>query len=254
MPTTYPRSPVVDDLVAEQQSFADLLARLAPGDWDRPSAAAGWTVRDQVAHLADTEEVAADTITGGPRRFPRAVSAFATAEEFTEAGCRRGRSLTVPTLISWWQLATARTVSLLRAADPDQRVDWGFGMPARTFAAARIMEHWAHRLDITVALGLPVAVSERLRHIAWLGLQSLPYALARARVARPSGHTLRLELTGPSGERAVLGPADATDVIDGSLLAWCRVAVRRPRASDVAELTATGPHAKLAIEHARAYL
>ena len=265
MPSTYPTGdrphagaqrdlPVVADLATEQRSFARLLARLAPADYERPSAAPGWTIRDQVAHLADTEEVAADTILGGPRAFRRSVSAFPTAEAFTAAGCRRGRDMATAELTAWWQDAAATTLSLLRDMAPDRRVDWGFGMAARTLAAARLMEHWAHRLDITESLGLPVVVSGRLWHVADLALQTLPYALARARVRRPVDRTLRLELTEPSGAGPVLGPPDATDVLRGPLLAWCRVAVRRPAPADRSRLTATGPLAESALTHARAYL
>ncbi|MEV7143103.1 maleylpyruvate isomerase family mycothiol-dependent enzyme [Streptomyces tauricus] len=262
------------DLADEQREFAKLLGALGDADWQRPSAADGWTVADQVAHLADTEEVAADTLADGPRAFAKTVPRYATAEDFTAAGCRRGDGLTPQDLTAWWDRAAARTRRLLAGRAATDRVAWGFGMTAETFATARLMEHWAHGLDIRDALGLPVDETPRLRRIAVLGHSTLSYALALARVSRPQGRSLRLELTERDGTGHVVGPADATDVLRGPLLAWCRVATRRSRASPAAptapgattapgastastagsELTAEGELAQLALLHARAYL
>lgn len=241
------------DLVLEQQAFADLLDRIDGAGWDRASAAAGWTFRDQVAHLADTEEVAADTLVGGPRTFADAVSGYPSAEHFTAAGCRRGDGLSPAELLDWWAAASARTRGLLADRDPDQRVAWGFGMSTRTFVVARQTEHWAHGLDIADALGVGVAEAPRLRHVAGLGLAALRYALARARVRWPAGRSLRLELTG-NGTTYELGAADATDVLSGPLLHWCRVATRRADRGAPVRLTSRGELAELAAVHARAYL
>jgi uncharacterized protein (TIGR03084 family) len=242
------------DLAAEQQALAAVLASLRTRDWERPSAAAGWTVRDQVAHLADTEEVAADTLAGGPRNFARAVSGYRTAEQFTAAGCRRGHGRPPGELIDWWTRSSARTREVLAGRDPADRVAWGLGMSAQSFAAARLMEHWAHGLDISDALALPVAEAPRLRHVAALGLATLRYALARARVGWPAGRTLRLELTGADGTRHEFGAPDATDVLRGPLIHWCRTAVQRTAGGAPAGLAPAGELAELAAAHARAYL
>jgi uncharacterized protein (TIGR03083 family) len=42
---------------SERASLTDALAGLQPADWDRPSLAAGWTVRDVVAHMIVTAEM-----------------------------------------------------------------------------------------------------------------------------------------------------------------------------------------------------
>ncbi|MEU7530715.1 maleylpyruvate isomerase family mycothiol-dependent enzyme [Saccharothrix sp. NPDC042600] len=240
------------DLADEQRAFAALLDALASADWERPSAAPGWTVRDQVAHLADTEEVAADTLLDGPRAFRRALGGFATAEDFTAAGCRRADGMSPTDLVSWWAGAAARTREALGRRDPQERVAWGFGLSARVFATARLMEHWAHGLDIADALGLPVPETPRLLRVAELGLATLRYALARAGTRWPAGHTLRLELRAHDGALHRLGPEDATDVLRGPLAAWCRTATRR--AGGRRPFETDGPLAALATTHARAYL
>jgi uncharacterized protein (TIGR03083 family) len=56
---------------AERIATADALAALPPADWDRPSLCAGWTVRDVVAHMIDSQTVTP------PRFFARfAASGF----------------------------------------------------------------------------------------------------------------------------------------------------------------------------------
>ncbi|MEV0218296.1 maleylpyruvate isomerase family mycothiol-dependent enzyme [Streptomyces sp. NPDC050704] len=241
------------DLADEQREFAALLETLGDTDWHRASAADGWTVADQVAHLADTEEVAVDTLADGPRAFAETVPRYPTAEDFTAAGCRRGDGLSPEDLTAWWDRAGTRSRLLMAEHAPTDRVAWGFGMTAETFATARLMEHWAHGLDIRDALGLPVDEAARLRRIADLGHSTLRYALARARVPWPQGRTLRLELVARDGTGHAVGPADATDVLSGPLLAWCRVATRRSRGTPAA-LRADGELAELALLHARAYL
>ena len=228
------------DLDREQLAFADLLKTIGDDDWERPSAAAGWALRDQVAHLADTEEVAADTMTGGPRAFANAVSRYRTAEQFTAAGCRRGDGLSPIDLFDWWARASARTRRLLGERESSERVAWGLGMSVQTFAAARLMEHWAHGLDISDALDIPVVDTPRLRHVAALGLATLRYALGRSRVPWPADRTLRLELTGTDGARYEFGPGDAADVLRGPLLQWCCAATRRPAPSGLPALESDG--------------
>lgn len=261
-------------LRAEHRRLANRLEGLSPDQWRRPSAAAGWSVRDQVAHLADTDEVAADTVLGGPRCFRLAVAGFRTAEDFTEAGCRRADDLSHPELLVWWRRAAHRTEQVLDAVAADDRVAWGLGMSAETFVVARLMEHWAHGLDITDALAGDAAGTRPRAAadpdsghgpalIAELGRVTLPYALARARIRRPVGRGLRLELIDETGRDVVLGPprGESVDVVRGSLTAWCRVATRR--ADRVVtdggppwrlRLETEGSLAELAADHACAYL
>ncbi len=267
-------------LRTEQRRLAERLSTLSPEQWRQESAADGWSVRDQVAHLADTEEVAADSVLDGPRCFRVAVAGFRTAEDFTHDGCRRADGLSSAQLVDWWRRASQRTVEVLAATAADARVAWGLGMSVETFVVARLMEHWAHGLDISDALDIadardagdlaspnPVYADRggrpELVLIADLGRATLPYALARARIPRPTGRELRLELVDEVGRTTVLGPplGDSIDVVRGSLTAWCRVATRRAD-RDVADggppwrsrLSAEGSLAELAVYHACAYL
>ena len=80
---------VVRDLEAQHRVLDHLLDGCTDADLDLPTPADGWAVRHQLAHLADTDEVAADTVHAGPRRFDVVVRTVRSAEEFTAAGVAR---------------------------------------------------------------------------------------------------------------------------------------------------------------------
>ena len=246
----------VDDLEAEQASLDEVLTGLADADWLRPTPATGWDVRDQVAHLADTDEVARDTLTEGPRAFATEVPKHQRGEDFTEAGCDRGRAMAPAQVLAWRRQAAGDLRAALRAADPAVRVPWGLGMGLRAFVTARLMEHWAHGLDVRAAVGADARDTERLRHVAWIASNALPYALRVAGVEPPADHSVRFELTAPAGpdQTWTFGPADATDVVRGPAGEWCRLAVQRIRRDQAPGLVADGPLAELALAHARAFL
>jgi uncharacterized protein (TIGR03084 family) len=244
----------VDVLEAEQRDLHRLLEALAADDWARPTPAAGWDVRDQVSHLAHTEEVALDTLTGGPRNLAAEVERCGGGDAFTEWGCDQGRGKTPHAVLDWWWQASGRMRAGLRQADTAARVRWGLGMSWRSFVTARLMEHWAHGLDVRAAVGAPAPDTDRLQHVAWIGVGALPYAFSVAGVEPPEGHTLRVELVGPAGQRWAYGPPDATDLISGPAGQWCRVAVQRLPRADAHELKGEGPLAKLALDNARAFL
>lgn len=245
---------ILADYEAEQRSLYEVLCGLGDDQWLLPTPAEGWDVRDSVSHLADTEEVAVDTMTDGPRSLNVDVARFPTGEAFTEAGCERGRALSGPAVREWWCTAAARCRAELASFDRSARVPWGLGMGWRAFVTARLMEHWAHGLDIRAAVGAPADDTDRLRHIAWICTNAVPYAFHVAGVTAPEGRTLRLEVTGPKGEVWGYGPDDATDRITGPAGQWCRLAVQRITRDEAPDLVAVGPLADLALTSARAFL
>lgn len=250
---------VLEDFTAEQTELYQLLQTLDEKDWERPSPATGWDVRDQVAHLAHTEEVARDTATGGPRTLSVEAARYPTSEAFTEAGCEQGRRLTAAEVLDWWWTAAARNREALASIDTTARIPWGLGMGWRAFVTARLMEHWAHGLDIRTAVGRDGQDTARLRHVAWIGVNALPYAFGVAGVEAPAGRTLLVELMAPpgcevDGDVWAFGPADATDRLAGPAGEWCRRAVQRATVAETPNLVADGPLAELALRCARAFL
>jgi len=242
----------IDELQAEQTDLESLLTNLPLESWLLPTPAAGWEVRDQVSHLADTEDIAHDTASGGPRQLNEEALTFPSPEAFTASGCEKGQRMTGEEVLRWWVEGAARTRGVLETLDPKTRVPWGLGMSARTLATARLMETWAHGLDIRAALGEPPNETPRLRSVAWLIVQALPYAFRHAKREPPPG-TLRVDLDF-NGERWSYGPEEADATITGPAGEFCRVGVQRLALDDAVGLKAQGALAEEFLKVARAFL
>ena len=246
------RDALVDDLAAEQGELLAVVEALGPDDWLRPTPAWGWDVRDTIAHLAATDEMAIETMEGGAGALNAVADAAASTADVTYQGVLRGRRLSGAAVARWWSRTQIAERQALRALAPDARVPWGLGMRAPSFVTARLMETWAHGLDVRAAVGATAIDTERLAHIAWLGTRALPYAYSVAGTEMPA-EPLRVELVLPSGALWTWGPGNAPSRITGTAGEYCRVFVQRIRLADTA-LVAEGDAAQEALEVARAFL
>ena len=244
---------LLDDLAAEQHALVDVLHSVTGDTWFSATPARGWDLRDTVSHLADTDEIAVDTCTGGNRPLNEFAQDLSTAEDVTLWGVLRGRRLPGVEVLAWWETTQSAERAVLAELDPSMRVPWGLGMRVPSFITARLMETWAHGLDVRTTLGVDAPDTDRLRHIAWLAIRALPYAFGVAGVELPTT-AIRFELRGPDGDVWTFGPPDATDCIRGDAGEFCRVFVQRLARSDAVTLVAEGDAADAALDVARAYL
>jgi uncharacterized protein (TIGR03084 family) len=253
-PETTDFGSLLDALAREQTGLQTELGNLATDDWFRPTPAKGWDVRDTVAHLADIDEIAIDTCTAGPRPLNDFAAQFASPEDTTLWGVLRGRRRSGREVLTWWEDTSSRERDVLAGVDAAMRIPWGIGMRRQSLVTARLMETWAHGLDVREAVGLPVVDSDRLRHVAWLGYRALPYAFSFAGRERPPGE-LRVEVTSPSGDEIwEYGPADAPNRITGPAGELCRLYAHRISRDEARGLAAEGDGAVAALEVARAFL
>lgn len=239
---------VVDDLAAEQERLESLLDALTPEQWQSPSAASGWSVADVVLHLAQTEELVTASIANAGRAdlWDRGDQPLDAAVDDAVRADRAPAAV----IFDRWQAARRASLEALRSADPQQRVPWAATpLKPMVLATTRLAEHWAHGLDITDPLGLAFPDTDRLRHIAWLGHRTLPYAFE---VAGLEPHEIRCELTAPDGSTWTYGPDSADSVVRGPAGHFCRVGARRLAPADSALVT-EGPHAAAAIRVLRNY-
>jgi uncharacterized protein (TIGR03084 family) len=243
---------IVGDLEAEQRDLQSVIAALDADQWLAPTPAWGWDVRDTISHLADIDEMAIDTARGGPYAINEVAQRAASSADVTYQGVLRGRRLTGPGVAAWWDRTAAAERAVLLDLSPDARIPWGIGMRAPSFVTARLMETWAHGLDVRAALGVPAVDTDRLAHVAWLATRALPYAYTVAGIEPPTA-ALRVELTLPSGAAWTYGPPDATDRITGLAGDYCRVFVHRRRGAD-SNLVIEGVVARSAVAVARAFL
>lgn len=240
---------ILSDLVAEQQFLDQFLQRISLKDWDRATPAAGWTIRDTISHLADSEELTAGILSGTAdlQRYRATHDLDGIRQEAVE----RGRKMRPQDVIEWWRGGRAKVVEPLSRMPADHRVDWIEGtMSARTLATTRLMEAWAHGLDIYAAMEAEVEDSARIRHVCWLGWKSLPYSF---KMAGEDYSPVRVEVIGPGYAKWVYGPDDTDNLIKGSASDWARLAVRRAT-PEATRLKVTGDVAQTATRVVRAYL
>jgi uncharacterized protein (TIGR03084 family) len=149
-----------------------------------------------------------------------------------------------------WRTARRASVAALRNADPQQPLRWvAAALKPRTLATTRLAEHWAHALDVTTPFAIDYPDTDRLRHIAWLGHSTLPYAFG---LHDQPPHPVYCRLTAPDGTIWSYGPPDADSTITGPAGDFCRVGARRLTPEQTA-LVANGPHAGEALRVLRNY-
>jgi uncharacterized protein (TIGR03084 family) len=224
---------LLEDLAAESE---DLDARVAPLDeaaWSTPTPAAGWDVRDTVNHLAffDADALLAVTDPGAFTRLVERVAANAT--DYVEQGTVEGRAFAPADVLERWRAGRSALAEALRGIDPGVRVPW-FGPPMSpaSFTTARLMETWAHGQDVVDALGQERPGTARLRSVAEIGYRARPFSYAVRGIPVPE-RSVRLELTGPSGEMWTWGPVEAEDVISGPALDFCLLVTQRRHRDDL---------------------
>jgi uncharacterized protein (TIGR03084 family) len=235
----------LDDEYADARSLIDPLSADGP-EWDRLTPAAGWAVRDQVSHLAFFDDEARTALVAPEEFAVAAEDAMARPGDPMEEHLVRGRSMDGDALRRWWQQAHCGMADALASADPADRIPW-FGPPmgVLSFVSARLMETWAHGHDIADALGYERRPTDRLRHVAHLGVRTRPFSYAVHGRATPSG-CIDVSLTAPSGEiwSWKVGSSDASDVlgtIRGPALDFCLVVTQRRHVEDTSLAVDGGP-------------
>jgi uncharacterized protein (TIGR03084 family) len=220
---------------------------LTDADWRRLTPAPGWTIGDQVSHLAYFDEAAIMSATD-PDQFQ---SAHTTAVD-PDAIARRYHEMAAADLADWFGRARGELLSVFASLDPAMRVPWfGVQMSVASSVTARLMETWAHGQDIADTVGVQRAPTHRLRHVAHIGVGARAFSYAANRLPMPAD-PVRVELVAPSGELWSWGPADAQDRVIGSAIDFCLLVTQRRHRLDVA-VEAAGPAAREWLAIAQAF-
>ena len=111
-----------------------------------------------------------------------------------------------------------------------------------SMATARFMETWAHARDVYDALGLDPEPTDRIKHVAHIGVRTRNFAFG-VNGLEPPAEEFRVELTAPSGEVWTWGPEDAAQQVRGSAHDFALLATQRVHRDDT-DLVATGSDAQ----------
>jgi uncharacterized protein (TIGR03084 family) len=223
---------ICTDLAKEYAELDTIVAALDEAAWNVMTPAEGWNIKDQIRHLAYYDERARLAITE-PEVFGQHLADIARDPEgHRETLEKVGKELAVAELLIWWRQERRALLDALTPLAPKARLRWyGLPMSARSFATARIMEIWAHGQDVADALGIERVPTERLRHIAHLGVATFGWSYTNRRMEVPDS-PVRVEITSPSGECWTWGPEKARDVVNGPAEDFCLVVVQRRNPAD----------------------
>lgn len=240
------------DLATESAELDEVVSGLTLEQWALPTAAPGWTVAHQIAHLAfiagiarlaatdaeTFEKVAAE----GRRNFQAAVDAK-LAEYLADP---------IPVVLQRWRDEQKGAGDALAALPKDAIVPWLVNpLPVGVLAAAGMMELYGHGQDIRDALGISRTPSDRIGHLAFFGTRTRDFGYLSHGIDVPA-EEFRFELTAPSGIVWAFGPEDAEQRVSGPAEDYCLLITRRRHRDDLA-LTATGAEADRYLDIAQAY-
>jgi uncharacterized protein (TIGR03084 family) len=243
---------LLDDLAAESGVLDALVAPLDEAGWRTPTPAPGWPVAHQIAHLAWTDQAALLAVTDPPG-FARALEQAATDPfGYVDKAAEAGAAVPKDEALADWRAGRAKLADALRSVPDGTRIAW-FGPPmsAASMATARLMETWAHGLDVADALGATRPVTNRIKHIAHLGVRTRDFAFLVRDEPVPA-EPFRVELGAPSGELWSWGPEDAVQRVTGPALDFCLLVTQRRNRADLA-LEATGREADRWLDIAQAF-
>ncbi|MFI1409733.1 TIGR03084 family metal-binding protein [Streptomyces sp. NPDC020707] len=149
-------------------------------------------------------------------------------------GCRAGGRAAPGRLLAEWRAGRQALEKALRAAPAGTRFPWyGPPMSVASMATGRLMETWAHGQDIADALRVTRPATDRLRHVARIGVRARDFAFG-VRGLTPPEEEFRVELTAPSGEVWSYGPEVAAQRVTGPALDFCLLVTQRANRVDLA--------------------
>ena len=146
--------------------LVDLLRALTPEDWERPTVAPRWTVKDVAAHLLDTQlrrlSVGRDGYSPSPPpSIESEADLVALVNRLNAEGVSVYRRLSPAVLIAWTEQASRDAASYLASLDPFApalfSVSWaGERTSENWFNVAReLTERWHHQQQIRLAINDP---------------------------------------------------------------------------------------------------
>ena len=244
--------PIVDDLHAESEALDALVDQLDAQRWALATPAPGWTIAHQIGHLLWTDQMALTSITD-EAAFDEIVAASQSAlDTFVDDAAAELAALPAAELLTNWRRTRTMLHAALRTVPDGRKLLW-FGPPmsVASMATARLMETWAHGLDVADALGVQVSPSMRLKSIAHLGVRTRDFAFA-VHDLTPPAEPFRVELTAPDGSLWTWGPEDAGQRVSGSALDFCYLVTQRRSRAEL-DLVAHGVDAQKWLEIAQAF-
>jgi len=243
-----------DDLAAEHATLDVLLEPLDTAGWATPTTSPGWTIRDQIAHLYFGDNRARLTAADPAAFIALRDREKADLDLFTRAMVGPELGDDGVAVYAAWRRERAALIEVYRRIDPKVRVEWyGPPMSPASKLTARIMETWAHGQDVADTLGASREPTDRLRHVAHIGVGARRFSYA-ANGREVDDTPVYVELVSPNGAVWTWGDAAAAgdNSVRGTALDFCLVITQRRNVADT-DLEVHGASATSWISIAQAF-
>ncbi|RVW01513.1 TIGR03084 family metal-binding protein [Rhodococcus spongiicola] len=243
---------IVDDLSAEGAALDALVADLPIEQWALTTPAEGWTVAHQIGHLAWTDRAALIAATDEEAFAAQLAEAWKNPLGFVDEGAEVEAQRPPNELLADWRTTREKLAEVLLGVPAGTKLPW-FGPPmsVASMATARLMETWAHGRDVADTLGVSVEPTDRLKHIARLGVRTRNFAYTVNELTPPADE-FRVELTAPDGSVWAWGEDEAQQRVTGPAEDFCLLVTQRVHRGDTA-LQAVGTDADRWLDIAQAF-
>ena len=193
---------LVDKMEQVWRSIAQLCGSLDEGQWRQPTDCPGWSVQDQLSHLAGSES----RLLGlpAPDHTPASTDHIRNDSGLrNEAVVDYRRSWPGARVLEEFRDVTAQRLAALRAmtaADFDAETQTPIGPgTARDLIQIRVYDAWVHEQDIRRAVGQPGHLAGPVaEHAVGRTALALPYVVGR-KVQPPDGTTVVFQVSGTAG-------------------------------------------------------
>jgi len=203
---------VADLLAPLYGELIDLLRGLEPADWERPTVAGPWRVRDVVAHLLDGALRKVAVYRDGYALAPdRTIGSYGDLvgliNDLNAAGVVYGRRLSPRLLTDLLAMAGRWMAELAEGLDPHApalfSVAWAGESRSENWmdTGREYTEVWHHQMQIRDAVGAPGLLEDRwLRPLLDFSVRALPHAYAATDAS--DGTALTVVVPGDAGRWA----------------------------------------------------
>jgi uncharacterized protein (TIGR03084 family) len=223
------------DLRAEADELHAFLETLADEDWGRPTGFKSWTPWDVVAHLHFYDQVSMLSLEGEEAFLPRRgelLREFGKGTSNAELARQEYGDWSAAELLERWITTCHDMARQLGESDPKRRLPWfGPDMGVRMFTTARLMETWAHGQEVYDLLGVRREPTDRLKHIATIGVKTFGWTFVNRKLEVP-GPPPHVRLAAPSGEVWEWNEPSEIECVRGDALDFCLVVTQARNIAD----------------------
>ncbi len=231
------------ELAQEHAALDEIVKDLSDSKWDMITPFADWTIREEICHIAyfdDKARLAATDPDGFQTDMLEILEGVTSVDAFLANTVKDLMKLSPKDLMDFWNNERSKMLKTIEILEPQDKIVWyGPPMTAESFVIARMLETWAHGQDIADALKIKRTSTDRLKHIAHLGVKTFGWSYKNRGLEKPS-EKVCVELKSPSGETWRWNPEQTENSITGSAEDFCLVVSQRRHIDDTC-LMASGP-------------